>query len=192
MELEKILGTNTVKENLMVSGRNFTKIENESGGNVELHNLDETAHPDIRQQINSLIADSKKYAKFSISANQSIPHSTTTQVVWSNKVSYNGEDFCEIDAETGQIKITKEGMYEINCGIVFATLATGTQVGLRNIWTDYLQTFMPASGSPTYLYNSYFKYCTVGTLLNLRVSQTQGTAVDISPSGTGCSVRKVG
>lgn len=144
-----------------------------------------------REQINSLDAERKKYAKFRISANQSIPHSTNTQIAWSIKTPYNGEDFCEIDATTNQVKILKDGMYEINFGVAYAALPTGTQTGARTIWSGNLATFIPVDGNVTYTYISNFIYCTAGTLLNLRVHQTQGTAVDIIPSGTSCSIRKV-
>ena len=130
----------------------------------------------------------KKYAKFAISANQSIPNNIVTQIIWGAKTSYNDEDFCEIDT-AGRIKILKEGIYEINCNIAFDSLSS--PVGYRNIWTEFLQTFMPATGVPTYTYNSYFKYCTVGTLLEARVRHNHGTAIDVIPSGTSCNVRRV-
>jgi hypothetical protein len=59
MALEKILGTNSVKDNLMIAGRNFNVLE--SGAGVEVHNIDATAHNDIRTQINNLVTSGTEY-----------------------------------------------------------------------------------------------------------------------------------
>lgn len=136
--------------------------------------------------LNAYKAESAKYASLAKSSNQSLANGVDTQIQWDLKTPYNGEDFCEIDATTKQIKITKTGLYQLQIVLIFA----GKIGGVRVYWGTIFNNTFPTTDSPCYMAMNETAYVTAGTLLNTRVLQMSDGALDLV-SGTSCMVRKV-
>ncbi|MDF2948157.1 MAG: hypothetical protein K0R07_167 [Sedimentibacter sp.] len=96
--LEKILGALTGKENLYRCGRNFTAIEEalNNSGDVEAHNIDVTAHSDIRAQINDLDTQIGTIEAQTIAAN------------------YNTVNNIPTTAKRGKLDVKLKGMSAVN------------------------------------------------------------------------------
>lgn len=141
----------------------------------------------IRDWINARQADKIKYAVFKRTANQSIPNGIDTQIQWQAKDVFNGEDFCEIDGATSRIKILKTGIYELDIVTTFA----GNATGVRSYWGVVLNNLYPTTATSAYMTTREFIYATAGQILNTRVTQTSGGALDLIASVTFCRIRKV-
>lgn len=129
-------------------------------------------------------ADKAKYAEFRKVQNQSIPNGSHTQIIWDQKDSFFDEDFTEL--ENGRIKILEKGIYEIHIRVGFAINATG----YRYVTITINSLYVPAVSTPGPLYVSVsgFAAFDVNDLLDIKVGQTSGNALDIN-SGTNTIVR---
>lgn len=137
--------------------------------------------------ISSQMAQKAKYAVVTIISNQSIAHNTFTQIFWQNKTSFNGEDFCAI--ENGRLKILQKGLYHVELGVNFS--ANGT--GMRWILSDNLSvTQIPADANfSTYLNVTGLKDYNINDLVDFRVRQHSGGALDVAITNTFIKIRQV-
>lgn len=131
-------------------------------------------------------ADKAKYQRFGKLTNQSIPNATNTQIYFETNQKYNNANFAEIDETTGQIRILEKGIYQIDVYTNWATDSTGTR-GLLLPNTLYN---MPAVSFANYVSGSSFLSADANSLLSIRVSQTSGSALDLSSNST-LNIRQV-
>ena len=133
-------------------------------------------------------AEKAKYARFNITANQSIPNGQNTQIIWNTKTSFKGEDFCEIDSVTRQVKVLKTGLYQIQVGVEFG----GSNVGQRVLYNQLLlQTTYPNTTAPCYVTMQEFVYLNANALYECRVMQSSGGALDVRTNVTALYIRRV-
>ena len=132
------------------------------------------------------LADLAKYCKVGLTATQSIPHNVATPISWANITNYNNADFAVI--ENGNIKITKEGMYQVQIVPSFA----GNTSGFRGINTEIgVYRVIPlGDGHGTSFVFSYFVYKSANSTLVTQAHQTSGGALDLNIS-TSIYIRKV-
>lgn len=119
-------------------------------------------------------AESANYGEFTISANQSIPTTSSTQILFNTTVKANPSLY-ELQP-SGKVKILKAGTYEVKLIVTFAANATGFRRtnNISKQMTVPAVTGVNISVFSSALFDASLNYETATT-----VTQTSGGALDL-------------
>jgi len=144
--------------------------------------------------ISTMAADNLKYAEYTLSANQSIPNASSTEVSWSTKTAIGSENFTELN--TGKVKILSAGVYDVKITIAFAVNATGARgvYGKVNTAVKCNSILSAASGLGHATTINFLVNANVNDVITASIYQSSGGALDVISDArfTYLQIRKVG
>lgn len=139
----------------------------------------------LQTDFNEHKADLALFAKFGMSAVQSIANITATQVLFNQTNS--AKDYCELQPD-GTVKILKDGVYEVLLYLSYGNNATG----YRDVRVDGLINRSSAvSGSSAFVQGVNIVNKTIGQLVTAQAYQTSGGALDLAATSF-LIIKKVG